>query len=104
MKTLQDALFIFYKQSYDNAHSVAFSQRPSSQCLIEDETFNDSDIMNNLIDYEDGQEVPDSLRVDKNMQEYSYPTDWKNIFSNRYQLRKEYKIPNSPSITYIWFS
>ncbi|GFV61526.1 hypothetical protein TNCV_3893161 [Trichonephila clavipes] len=30
----------------------AFSQRSSSQRLIEDETFNDSDIMNNLIDYE----------------------------------------------------
>ncbi|GFX10356.1 hypothetical protein TNCV_1867511 [Trichonephila clavipes] len=29
--------------------------------LIEDETFNDSDIINNLIDYEDGQEKPDSL-------------------------------------------
>ncbi|GFX59765.1 hypothetical protein TNCV_1778041 [Trichonephila clavipes] len=33
--------------------------------LIEDETFNGSDIMNNLIDYEDEQEEPDSLRVDK---------------------------------------
>ncbi|GFU70166.1 uncharacterized protein TNCV_5057601 [Trichonephila clavipes] len=65
--TLQDALFICYKQSPDNAHSVTFSQRSSSPRLIEDETFNDSDIMNNLIDYEDGQEEPDSLRVDKNM-------------------------------------
>ncbi|GFU13895.1 transposable element Tcb1 transposase [Trichonephila clavipes] len=37
----------------DNAHSVAFSQRSSSPRLIEDETFNDSDIINNLINYED---------------------------------------------------
>ncbi|GFW55605.1 uncharacterized protein TNCV_119891 [Trichonephila clavipes] len=55
--TLQDALFICYKQSPDNAHSVALSQRSSSPCLIEDETFNDSDIINNLINYEDGQEA-----------------------------------------------
>ncbi|GFY12965.1 hypothetical protein TNCV_665311 [Trichonephila clavipes] len=54
--TLQDALFICYKQSLDNAHSVAFSQRSSSPRWIEDENFNDSDIINNLIDYEDGQE------------------------------------------------
>ncbi|GFT84998.1 hypothetical protein TNCV_2507921 [Trichonephila clavipes] len=56
MQTLQDALFICYKQSPDNAHLVAFSQHSSSSRLIEDETFNDSGIMNNLIDYEDGQE------------------------------------------------
>ncbi|GFW02457.1 hypothetical protein TNCV_2454741 [Trichonephila clavipes] len=43
----------------------AFFQLSSSPRLIEDETFNDSDIMNNLIDSEDGQEEPDSLRVDK---------------------------------------
>ncbi|GFW24246.1 hypothetical protein TNCV_738721 [Trichonephila clavipes] len=45
----------------------AFSQRSSSPRFIEDEIFNDSNIMNNLIYYEDGQEEPDSLRVDKNM-------------------------------------
>ncbi|GFV61251.1 hypothetical protein TNCV_890981, partial [Trichonephila clavipes] len=28
---------------------------------IEDEAFNDSDIINNLIDHEDGQEEPDSF-------------------------------------------
>ncbi|GFY00345.1 hypothetical protein TNCV_1663841 [Trichonephila clavipes] len=39
---------------------VAFSQRSSSPCLIEDETFNCSDIIIKLIDYEDGQEEPDS--------------------------------------------
>ncbi|GFS86872.1 hypothetical protein TNCV_215941 [Trichonephila clavipes] len=33
----------------------------SSPRLIEDETFNDSDIINNMMDYEDGQEEPDSL-------------------------------------------
>ncbi|GFW44608.1 hypothetical protein TNCV_4481531 [Trichonephila clavipes] len=31
--------------------------RESSPRLIEDETFNDSDIINNLINYEDGQEA-----------------------------------------------
>ncbi|GFV92575.1 hypothetical protein TNCV_1374261 [Trichonephila clavipes] len=56
-KTLKDALFICYKQSPDNAHSDAFSQRSSSPRLIEDETFNDSDIINSLINYEDGQEA-----------------------------------------------
>ncbi|GFX00459.1 uncharacterized protein TNCV_2091091 [Trichonephila clavipes] len=60
--------------------SVAFSQRSSSPRLIEDETFNDSDINNNLIDYEDGQEEPDSLRADKNRQGSSFPTKWKSIF------------------------
>ncbi|GFW17532.1 uncharacterized protein TNCV_2650901 [Trichonephila clavipes] len=62
---LQDTLFICYKQSLDSANSIAFSQRTSGTHLIEDETFNDSDIINCLIDYEDGQEVPDSLRSDK---------------------------------------
>ncbi|GFS72753.1 uncharacterized protein TNCV_1421351 [Trichonephila clavipes] len=71
MRALQDALFICYKQSPDNAHSVAFSQRSSSPRLIEVETFNDSEIINNLIDYEDRQEEPDSLRVDKNMNQPS---------------------------------
>ncbi|GFU38396.1 hypothetical protein TNCV_2433711 [Trichonephila clavipes] len=52
----------------------------SSQRLIEDETFNDSDIIINLIDYEDGEEEPDSLRADKNMQGSSFPTNWKSIF------------------------
>ncbi|GFY21310.1 hypothetical protein TNCV_3993541 [Trichonephila clavipes] len=58
-------MFTCYKQSSDNAHSVASSQRSSSLRLFVDETY--SDIINNLIDYEDGQEEPDSLRVDKNM-------------------------------------
>ncbi|GFV06876.1 hypothetical protein TNCV_2261771 [Trichonephila clavipes] len=53
---LRDALFICYKQSPDNVHSVAYSQRSSSPRLIEDETFNNSDIINYLINYEDGQE------------------------------------------------
>ncbi|GFV88571.1 uncharacterized protein TNCV_1243811 [Trichonephila clavipes] len=76
----QDALFICCEQSPDNAHSVAFSQRSSSPRLIEDETFNDSDIINNLIDYEDRQEEPDSLREDKNMQGSSFPKNLKSIF------------------------
>ncbi|GFS94468.1 hypothetical protein TNCV_2014841 [Trichonephila clavipes] len=59
----------------DNGLSVAFSQRSSSPRLIADETFNDSDIINNLINYEDEQEEPDSLRVDRNMQGSSFPTN-----------------------------
>ncbi|GFT17363.1 uncharacterized protein TNCV_4806431 [Trichonephila clavipes] len=47
-----------------NARSIAFSQRSSSTHLIEDETSNDSDIIHNLIYYEDGHEEPDSLSVD----------------------------------------
>ncbi|GFV35970.1 uncharacterized protein TNCV_2867281 [Trichonephila clavipes] len=77
--TSRDALFICYKQSLDNTHSVANSQRSSSPLLIEDETFNDGDIINNLIDYKDGQEEPYSLRADKRMQGSSFPTKWKSI-------------------------
>ncbi|GFU11632.1 uncharacterized protein TNCV_4321031 [Trichonephila clavipes] len=62
--TLQDALFIGYKQSLHNASSIPFSQRTSSTHLIGDVTFNSSDIINNLIDYEDGHEKPDSLTAD----------------------------------------
>ncbi|GFW23700.1 uncharacterized protein TNCV_2032431 [Trichonephila clavipes] len=65
-------------KSPDNARSFAFAQRSSSPLLIEDETFNDSDIINNLMDYEDGQEE-DYLRADKNMQGSSFPTNWKSI-------------------------
>ncbi|GFU27588.1 uncharacterized protein TNCV_283061 [Trichonephila clavipes] len=77
--TLQDALFICYKQSPDNARSVAFSQRPNSPRLIEDETFNDSDIINNLIDYENGHEELDSLRADKIYAHTHSGTDFQQI-------------------------
>ncbi|GFU28655.1 hypothetical protein TNCV_468501 [Trichonephila clavipes] len=53
------------RQSPDNTRSVDFSQRANSLRLIEDETFNDSDIINNLLGYEDGQEEPDFLRAVK---------------------------------------
>ncbi|GFT06129.1 hypothetical protein TNCV_1595451 [Trichonephila clavipes] len=59
---------------------VAFSQRSSSPSLIEDEAFKDRGIINNLIDYEDGQVELDSSRADKNMQRSSFPTKWKSIF------------------------
>ncbi|GFX56427.1 uncharacterized protein TNCV_73731 [Trichonephila clavipes] len=62
--TLQDALSIGYKQHLDNARSIAFSQRTSSTHLIEDKTVNNSYIINNLIDYEDGQEKPNSLTAE----------------------------------------
>ncbi|GFV40887.1 hypothetical protein TNCV_1637711 [Trichonephila clavipes] len=51
-------------ESPDNVRSVAFSQLAHSPRLIEDEIFNDRDIMNNMIDYEDGREEH-SLKVDK---------------------------------------
>ncbi|GFY14488.1 uncharacterized protein TNCV_1315421 [Trichonephila clavipes] len=76
------------KQSPDNAHSVAFSQRSCSPHLIEDETFNESDIINNLIDYENGQEELDSLRADKNVQGSSFPRNWKNIFLKQIPIEK----------------
>ncbi|GFU47658.1 uncharacterized protein TNCV_3878491 [Trichonephila clavipes] len=63
--TLQEALFICYKQSPDNARSVVFSQRANSPRLIEYNTLNECGIINNLIDHADGQEEPDSLRADK---------------------------------------
>ncbi|GFV09547.1 uncharacterized protein TNCV_3159441 [Trichonephila clavipes] len=68
----------------DNAHSVAFSQHSSSPRLIEDETFNDRDIINNLINYEDGQE-PDSLRVDKICNDPAFKQIVKAFSKNRYQ-------------------
>ncbi|GFX99095.1 hypothetical protein TNCV_2492761 [Trichonephila clavipes] len=67
-----------HKYSSDSLNlrcTVAFSQRSSSSRLIEDETSNDSDIINNLMDYEDGQEKPDSWRMNKNMQGFSFPTN-----------------------------
>ncbi|GFU54138.1 hypothetical protein TNCV_3618001 [Trichonephila clavipes] len=62
---LQDALFIGYKQSLANARFIAFFQRSCSTHLIQGETVNDNDTINNLIDYEDGQEKSDYLSVDK---------------------------------------
>ncbi|PRD27952.1 UNVERIFIED_CONTAM: hypothetical protein NCL1_33895 [Trichonephila clavipes] len=60
-----DALCIGYKQSLDNTCSIPFFERSSSTHLNEDETFNDNNIINNLIDNKDGQEEPDSSRADK---------------------------------------
>ncbi|GFV76929.1 uncharacterized protein TNCV_689991 [Trichonephila clavipes] len=53
------------KSTCEVSHELQTSLCPR---LIEEETLNDSDIINDLIDYEDGQEEPDSLRGDKNMQ------------------------------------
>ncbi|GFW45639.1 uncharacterized protein TNCV_3245771 [Trichonephila clavipes] len=88
MQTIQDALFICYKQSSDNARSVALSQRSCSPRLIEEETFNDSDTINNLIDYEDRQKESNSLRGDKIMQGSSLPTNWKSIFLKLIPIKK----------------
>ncbi|GFU67397.1 uncharacterized protein TNCV_640971 [Trichonephila clavipes] len=58
--------------------------------LIEDQTLNDNDIMINLMDFEDGQEESDSLRVDKSMQkDPTFQHIGKAFSSNRYQLRKK---------------
>ncbi|GBM69651.1 Tigger transposable element-derived protein 1 [Araneus ventricosus] len=46
--------------------------------MIKDKTVNDSDIFNNLTDYEDGQEEPDSMTAD--MQGSSFATNLKSIF------------------------
>ncbi|GFU69529.1 uncharacterized protein TNCV_1350891 [Trichonephila clavipes] len=64
-KMLENALFVGYKQSHDNARSIDLSLPTNSTHMIEDETFNDSDIINNLIDYEDRQEEPDLLKANK---------------------------------------
>ncbi|GFV89662.1 hypothetical protein TNCV_1576351 [Trichonephila clavipes] len=57
----KDTALLWYPTTFgaspDNAHSVVCSQHTSSLRLIEDETFNDSDIINNLINYKDGQEA-----------------------------------------------
>ncbi|GFX22626.1 uncharacterized protein TNCV_2993611 [Trichonephila clavipes] len=46
-------------ETFSRQCSIAFSQRcRSTLYLIEDKTFNDSDIINNLIDYEGGYEEP----------------------------------------------
>ncbi|GFV79687.1 hypothetical protein TNCV_1725121 [Trichonephila clavipes] len=71
----QEDFFICHKKSPDNARSVAFSQLANSPSLIEDETFNDSDI-NNLMDYEDRQEDSDSLRADIQV----LRANWKSTF------------------------
>ncbi|GFT75118.1 uncharacterized protein TNCV_2244891 [Trichonephila clavipes] len=78
--TLQDALFICYKQSADNTPLVAFSQRAINPRLIEDETFNDCGIINNLKDYVDEQEEPDSLRADEIYEGKQFPTNWEKHF------------------------
>ncbi|GFT22503.1 uncharacterized protein TNCV_3274631 [Trichonephila clavipes] len=49
----------------DNARLIAFARRVISTRFIEDETVNDSDIINNRIYYENGQEEPDSMTADK---------------------------------------
>ncbi|GFW31105.1 uncharacterized protein TNCV_2576871 [Trichonephila clavipes] len=64
--------------SPDYARSVAFSQRANSLRLIK--MFNDCGIINNLIDYVDGQEEPDSLTADIIYAVYSFPTNWESLF------------------------
>ncbi|GFU49622.1 hypothetical protein TNCV_4143901 [Trichonephila clavipes] len=97
------------EKSLDNARSIVFSQRPSSTRLIEDETFNDNDIINNLTDFEDVQAEPDFLRSDKKyMQGSSLPTNRRETFSYqdfiRYQFRKEFEITKRALIKFIWLS
>ncbi|GFU34767.1 hypothetical protein TNCV_2319731 [Trichonephila clavipes] len=83
-------MFICYEQSLDNARSIAYSQRTGSTHLIEDETFNDSDIINNSRDYIDEQEEPDSSRVDKIYTGILLSNKSEKVPSNRYQFRREF--------------
>ncbi|GFW34346.1 hypothetical protein TNCV_220721 [Trichonephila clavipes] len=76
--TSEPAVAVICQKSY---LKFAFSQRSSSPRLIEDNTFDDSEIINNLIDYEDEREEPDSLIGDKNMQGSNFPTNWQ-IYRN----------------------
>ncbi|GFW09778.1 uncharacterized protein TNCV_868401 [Trichonephila clavipes] len=104
MHTLQDFLLTGYKQSFDNARSIAFFERTSSTHLIEDETVNDSGIINNLVDYEDRQ-VPDSLRVDKIYAEIQLSNkSEKHFLKMLNQFRKEFEIPIRASIMHIRLS
>ncbi|GFT11655.1 uncharacterized protein TNCV_264511 [Trichonephila clavipes] len=72
-------MFIGYKQSLDNAPCIAFSQCNSTTRLNEDETANDGDIINNLINYGDGQE-PDSLRAEAIYVEIQVSNKWEKHF------------------------
>ncbi|GFU86265.1 uncharacterized protein TNCV_369211 [Trichonephila clavipes] len=104
-KTLCSFVTRIRKQSPDNELSVALSQRTNSPRLIEDETFNDSDIINNLIDYVDGQEEPDSLRADKILAGIQLSNKLKKHFLKKdTNSRKEYEISKRASITHIWLS
>ncbi|GFV07856.1 uncharacterized protein TNCV_306041 [Trichonephila clavipes] len=76
---LQDALFIGYKQSPNNARSIASSQRTSSTHLIEDETFNGNHTINNLIDNE-VQEPGFSSRADKIYAGIQLSNKWEKHF------------------------
>ncbi|GFV32279.1 uncharacterized protein TNCV_1675651 [Trichonephila clavipes] len=80
--TLQDALFIGYKQSFVNARLIAFSQRTSSTHLIEGDCQYDSDIINNLIIYEDEREEPDTLRAVKLYAEFELSNKPEKNFLN----------------------
>ncbi|GFW57964.1 hypothetical protein TNCV_1419111 [Trichonephila clavipes] len=70
MHAFQDVLFIGYKQSLDNPRSIAFSQRTSNTHLIKDETFNDSNTVNDLKGYENGHEEPGGVNI--NVALFSY--------------------------------
>ncbi|GFU96103.1 hypothetical protein TNCV_611591 [Trichonephila clavipes] len=73
MYTSQDALCNGYRQSRQCTFNCFISKR-----LIEDETFNDIDNINNLTDYEDGQK---NLRVDKFIQDAAFQQIEKKAFS-----------------------
>ncbi|GFX21235.1 transposable element Tc1 transposase [Trichonephila clavipes] len=89
--------FIVYEEGFHQP----IKRTKHSPRLIEDEAFNDCDIMKSLIDYENGQEEPDSLRVDKNTQrDPAFQQIGKAFSSNRYQLRNGYKITKRASIMY----
>ncbi|GFX72654.1 hypothetical protein TNCV_4062501 [Trichonephila clavipes] len=63
--TLQESLFICYKQSFYDTRSFAFARHANSARLFEDETVNHNGIIDNLIVHEDGQKEPDSMTADE---------------------------------------
>ncbi|GFX06443.1 hypothetical protein TNCV_3016771 [Trichonephila clavipes] len=75
----------------------------SLDALIEDEAVNDSDIINNLIDY-GGQEEPDSMTTDKIYAEIQLYNKLEKHFLKTYQFQKEFEIPKRASIIHIWLS
>ncbi|GFX13065.1 uncharacterized protein TNCV_2357211 [Trichonephila clavipes] len=56
---------IYVKTSSYNVSPIAFSQLANSTSLTKDETVDNGDILNNLIDYKDGQKEPDYMRADE---------------------------------------
>ncbi|GFU64882.1 uncharacterized protein TNCV_785331 [Trichonephila clavipes] len=103
--TLQDALFICYKQFPNNARLIVFPQRANSLRLLEYETLNDYGIINNLIEYIAEREEPDSLRVDKIYAGIELFNKLGKLFLKiDTDSERSMKFSKRASITHIWLS